>query len=779
MMRPTGTFLIIAIVAAGPGLAGTRSQPAGSIEGRTVDQTGAPLTGVTVELARGGAVIASTVSAENGTFLFDPVPAGAAQITCRLINFATVRRTVDVVADQRASIEVTLPLSLNADVTVTSARTFRNLADLPDPTQSLIGVAAAASQGAVTAAQLETRPIMRSGEVLETVPGVIISQHSGEGKANQYYLRGFNLDHGTDFATTVDGVPVNMPTHAHGHGYSDLGFVIPELVSGVQFRKGPYYVEDGDFSAAGAATIRYVNEVEQPFVHVGAGMDGWGRVLAAASPTVGRGRMLAALELNHNDGPWTRPDNYRRGNGVLRYGRGDAQGGFSLTGMGYWADWDATDQAPLRAITDGTLPRFAGVDTSDGGRTHRVSVAADWQHGGSGTATRANAFVMSYGLDLFSNFTYFLDDPVNGDQFEQADGRWIYGGRLIRRRLGRWGSRPVESALGVEIRHDDIGTVGLYHTRDRARLATVRQDAVRQTSLAAFTKSETEWTPHVRTTLGVRGDLYRFRVRSDLAGNSGTEWDALVSPKVLAAFGPWEGTELYASAGLGFHSNDARGATIAIDPSTNEPAQGVTPLVRARGVEAGVRTVRLRGIQSTLALWVLGLDSELVFVGDAGTTEASRPSRRYGLEWNTYARLGSAVTLDGDLSLSRAHFTDDEPAGAFIPGAVARVVSFGISLAPPAPIFGSIRVRHFGPRPLIEDASVNSEPTTLLNLQAGYRVGRARLVLDLFNVLNATDSDIDYFYTSRLPGEPGDGIEDVHTHPALPRTARVALTIDF
>jgi outer membrane receptor protein involved in Fe transport len=295
-----------------------------------------------------------------------------------------------------------------------------------------------------------------------------------------------------------------------------------------------------------------------------------------------------------------------------------------------------------------------------------------------------------------------------------------------------------------------------------------------------FAQTEIEWSRMLRTTVGLRADAYQFAVTSDNALNSGDGSDHLVSPKFGAVIGPWAGTELYANAGMGFHSNDARGAVIRVDPASGEPVERVTPLVRARGAEVGLRTVRVRGLQSTIALWYLGLDSELLFVGDAGTTEAGRPSRRVGIEWTNYARVAPWLTLDGDLALSRARFTDVDPVGDAIPGALDRVISAGATIEPRQKIFGSVRVRHFGPRPLIENASVQSRSTTLWNAEAGYRLSnKARLVFEVFNIFDAAVSDIDYFYASRLPGEPAAGIEDIHSHPALPRTARFGVQWSF
>jgi hypothetical protein len=749
------------------------------VTGRVLDQTGSVLPGVTIDLVVQGTELTATTD-NDGRYLFDNVPAGAAELTFRLLNFNVARRTLNLASAVLTMPDIVLALALNADVVVTAPRTFRNIADIENPAENLVGIAAAASQGAVTAAQLDARPVMRAGEVLETVPGMIISQHSGEGKANQYYLRGFNLDHGTDFSTMVAGVPVNTPTGAHAHGYADLNFLIPELVSGVQYEKGPYFANEGDFSAAGAANINYVNRVERPELQLSGGNDGWGRLFGATSPRLGRGVVLGAFEANHNDGPWVRPDDYRKLNGVLRYSQGDNRNGFSVTGMSYWADWDSTDQVAERAIDNGLISRFGFLDPTDGGKARRQSVTVDLQRSLGSASLRATGFVLHNRLNLFSNFTYFLVDQEHGDQFEQAERRTVVGGRVTYRRLGHVFERHTESAIGLQVRRDWLDPVGLYQTQERQRLSTTREDDVDQTMTGAFAQTEIEWTRTLRTTLGLRADAYQFSVASDNPLNSGDGADHLLSPKIGAVFGPWAGTELYANAGLGFHSNDARGAVTRVDPSSGSPVDPVTPLVRARGAELGVRTVRVHGLQSTVALWYLGLDSELLFVGDAGTTEAGRPSRRVGIEWTNYARIAPWLTVDGDLAFTRARFTDDDPVGPRIPGALDRVISAGVTIEPSRLFFGSFRVRHFGPRPLVEDATVTSRSTTLWNGVVGYRVSaKARIVLEAFNIFDAKVSDIDYFYASRLPGEPATGVEDIHLHPALPRSARMGIQFSF
>jgi hypothetical protein len=432
-------------------------------------------------------------------------------------------------------------------------------------------------------------------------------------------------------------------------------------------------------------------------------------------------------------------------------------------------------------VDDGIVSRFGSLDPTDGGETRRFSLSAEWQRSDATSVTRAVAYGIDYRLNLFSNFTYYLDHPDTGDQFEQADDRNVYGLKATHRWLARWFDVDAENEIGVQGRFDDIHNIGLYHTQARRRLDTVRQDKVRQASGAIFASTDIPWTSKFRTILGVRADLYDFRVTgvSD-PENGGQVTKSIFSPKLSMIFGPFNQTELYVNAGYGFHSNDARGATITVDPSTGDPAQRVTPLARAKAAEIGVRSLPLPGWQTTLALWGLDIASELVFVGDAGTTEASRGSRRYGIEWSNYYRVLPWLTLDADLSFSKARFRDDDSAGPFIPGAVQSVAAAGVSVDQIGNVFGSVRVRYFGPRPLTENGNVRSKASTTVNLLAGYEIVRGlRAQVEIFNLFDAKTSDIDYYYASRFPGEPAGGVDDVHFHPAQPRSARMSIVFGF
>jgi hypothetical protein len=780
-MKVTAAFLaILSIVFAAPKIAAAEHA---DIAGRVVDHTGAALGGVIVNLTRAGEreAAVTTQTSATGEYRLMAVKPGRYRLAFTHVGFAEHSQdAIEVSPGAALEIDVTLHVALTTEVTVTARSTFRNLAELEQPASHLVGFAGSASEGIVTGRQLERRSILRSGEIVESVPGMAVTQHSGEGKANQFYLRGFNLDHGTDFSTTVAGVPVNLPSHAHGHGYTDTNFLIPELVTGVQYFKGPYAADAGDFSSAGGVHINYAGVLERPSARLGLGGDGWSRVFAAASPRMFGGHLLVAGERGRSDGPWDRPDEYRRTNGVVRYSRGGSAASAAVTAMAYRASWFATDQVPRRAVESGVLSRFGSLDATAGGDTSRTSISVDGQWSSATARSHVSAYALGYALDLFSNFTYFLDDGADGDQFHQADRRVVWGARASHERLAGWLGRPLKYRVGFQLRHDDIDRVGLYRTRARRHLSTIREDEVEQTAAGVWFDANLRWSPWLRAIAGIRVDGSRVRVRADLPGNSGRGAAGLASPKGSIVFGPWRGTELYVNAGFGFHSNDARGTTITIDPVTRSSVERVSPLARTRGMEIGARTVVLRNVQSTVAVWRLGLESELVFVGDAGTTSASRPSERYGIEWSTFWQLGRRLSVDADIAWSQASFTDDDPAEYHVPGAAQRVASLAVAYDSQRSAFGSLRWRHFGSRPLVEDNTVRSQPSNLVNAQMGYRLtDRVSLVFDLFNLLNAESSDIDYFYTSRLPREPVEGIADVHTHPSAPRSARVTLAVSF
>ncbi len=635
---------------------------------------------------------------------------------------------------------------------------------------SQLGIADSAGAGSAGAKDLAGRIAYRPGELLEVTPGLIASQHSGEGKANQFYLRGFNLDHGTDLATWVDGMPVNQRSHAHGQGWTDLNFLIPELVGRLDYRKGPYSAREGDFSSAGVASLSYANRLVKSIASATVGQDGYARTMLAGSPEVAGGSLLYALELMKNDGPWTRPDGYRKVNAVLRYSQGYANNGWNVTAMSYSGHWNSTDQIPLRAVEDGRIGRFDLIDDSDGGKARRQSISGIWRSTDTDSASKVSAYVIRNELELFSNFTYFLNDPVNGDQFAQPDRRVTSGVDANHTwHMHRSDTLSSDLTVGAQLQNDNIYN-GLYDTRKRARIATTREDHIVETSGAVFVENATRWSDALRTVVGVRANNYRFSVDGDRPENAGKARDTLVTPTLNIAYGPWASTELYANYGHGFHSNDARGTVATVDPKTLDAVDRTPGLVRSRGVEFGLRTEAIPKMQMSLAVYRLDFDSELTYIGDAGNTEAGDPSRRYGIEFSNYYRPYKWLSVDVDAAWARARSL-----GNRIPGAIEGVAQLGVTVDRSGPWSGSLRLRWFGPRPLIEDDSVRSKASVTLNGRVGYQLAKdLQLELEAFNLTNRRASAIDYFYESQLAGETAP-VADVHFHPIEPRSLRLTL----
>ena len=635
----------------------------------------------------------------------------------------------------------------------------------------------AASEKRISGETLNTRPIARTGEVLEAAPGLIVSQHSGEGKANQFFLRGMNLDHGTDLAIWLDGMPLNMRTHGHGQGYADVNFLIPELLEKMVVKKGPYWAEESDFASAGSLRLSYADRLESNIALVTGGSFGYWRGLTAGTMAVGAGSITAAGELVFYDGPWQASDALRKFNGFLRYSEGTPDNGLAITALAYTNSWHATNQIPNRAVFDGSLSRWGAVDQTDGGDTQRYSLSMRWSRSSDAGATLVEAYGIYTTLNLYNNFTYFLDDPDLGDQFQQSDKRKILGfnaSHLLRHDLAGFRS---ETVVGTQVRYDDIG-VGLFNTFQRTAFNTVRYDQVSETSVGLYARNTTQWTDWLKLTLGVRADLFMASVDSTTQPlNSGNTSAFLASPKVGVVFGPFERTEFYLNGGFGYHSNDARGATITVNPGDPTQPIGALPLlVQSKGAEIGVRSQALKGFDTSLALFMLDFNSELLFVGDSGTTIASRPSRRIGVEWTNSYRPTAWASFDLDLAFTRARFTDWSPEGDLIPGAPDFVGSAGMTLGSDTGWFGALRLRSLGPRPLLSDGSVWSNFTTTLNGRFGYIFESGfKLNLDAYNLLNTQASQIDYYYPSRLSGEPAGGVADRQFHPVEPLAFRLTL----
>lgn len=700
----------------------------------------------------------------------------------------------------------------------------RPIVYIATPASDSSGVAQGPSNAVRTASEfkfsgeeLNQRPLARPAEILEAAPGLIVTQHSGEGKANQYFLRGHNLDHGTDLAITVDGVPVNMRTHAHGQGYADLNWLIPEAVGAMEVRKGPYFADEGDFSSVGSLHIGLIDRLAKGIAQVTAGSFGYRRLLAMDSAKVGDGTLLVAGEAGTYDGPWENPDNVRKLNGLVRYSRGTATDGLTATAMAYSNRWNSTDQVPQRAIASGLIGRFGAVDPSDGGNASRLALSARLAQSDDAGSLTANAYVVRSQFDLFSNFTYFLNDPVFGDQFHQHDDRLMAGANIARTLNGTFAGLPVQTTFGLQSRYDAIDLV-LTNTFQRGFLSNTRSDRVGEGSVGVYGQTTVRWTDWLRTTAGLRADLFDARVNSIFnANNSGHTSAAIASPKFTMTVGPFNKTEFFVGAGYGMHSNDARGATTTEDPAA--PTTRVTPsplLVRTRGAEIGMRSKLIPDLDSSLSIFVLDQDSEIVFSGDSGDTSASRPSRRYGFEWTNHYRPYSWIDIEANLAMTHARFLGfdgDQAAvyaslagypeaqignapGNYIRNAPATVASASITLGEKTGWFGALRWRYLGSTPLTEDNAFRSSPVSIVNGRIGYRTEKGwRIQLDALNLFNARANQITYAYGSLLRTDPlhtlcfpvqlapaavcRNGVIDYVLHPVEPLALRLTLVGTF
>ena len=635
-----------------------------------------------------------------------------------------------------------------------------------------LGIATAASSGQVGFRDVEFLPRLRVGELVESVPGMVATQHSGTGKANQFFLRGFNLDHGTDFSAHANGVPLNMRTHGHGQGYLDLNFLIPEMVAVTRYRKGPYHASVGDFSSAGTVEFEFFDQLNAPMLSATVGENDYLRALAAGSAALGSGVVTAAVDVTRNDGPWRLSEDLQQDKFMFAYttSMGELRLRFDL--QGYAGRWDATDQIPRRAVRAGLIDELGFLDADLGGSTDRYAATAMV----AGPSWSLTAYVVDYDFSLFSNFTYFLDDPINGDELEQQDQRQIYGVNLLSETDLTVLDKNSRFRWGLQTRFDDIDGLGLYRTRARQRLQTVREDTVEEGSAGAFAELELDITDSLRVIAGVRGDYYHWDVDAGELANQGSGDDAIVSPKLSVAYRLNPSSEVYVNWGRGFHSNDVRGATITVDPVSRSPVEAVDALVDSDGAEIGYRFERSNQFNVALVGFWLELDSELVFVGDAGGTEATAGSQRVGLETSLFWQATNWLAIDANYTYTDASFTGEPGSADEIPGAVESTGSLGMNASWSNGLSASVRLRYLGRAPLIEDGSIESDPSLLVNAGIGYRFDNLDFRLEVFNLFDSNDQDISYFYASRLPGEPVDGVEDQHFHPLEPRSVRATVT---
>ena len=646
----------------------------------------------------------------------------------------------------------------------------------PPPTELVVeggkGFTAASSEE-VRARDLMLRPRTRPGDILAVVPGLFVVQHAGGGKAYQYFLRGFDADHGTDVALFVDGVPINLPSHGHGQGWLDIHFLIPELVRTLSASKGPYTARYGDFATAGAIDLHLVDHVHESSVMVQGGSFGSARTVFITSPELGDDwSTVVAGEASTSDGPFKNPERFRKLNLFGRATRHLGAGSLSVTWMSYAGGWNASGQLPLRAV--GKVPelpdRFGTLDPTEGGSTQRHQFSVAYSHRVGDDEVRALLYGLRYRFALFSNFTYFANDPVNGDQIEQTDGRTVAGAHWYYRRTRKSGGMTFATTLGFQARHDDIENT-LHASAARKILSTTVDAGVSETALGIYAEEDAKLLRWLRVIGGVRIDRYDVTVRDRRGTDSGIAGDTLVSPKLSIVMSPAPELDLFLNYGRGFHSNDARGAV--------RSASTVTLLSKADGYEVGTR-LRLfeRRLELAAALFRLDLQSETVWVGDEGTTEARGPTRRIGAEFEGRLKLAKWLFLDADTTVARATFVQNAGNGDAVALAPTRTFSGGISFKHPVGTFGSFRVRSIAARPATEDRSLTADGWTVFDASLGHRFGWFEVAADVRNVFNTKWREVQFANESRLRSENAP-VRDIHFTPGWPFTALLRATAYF
>ena len=690
---------------------------------------------------------------------------------------------------------------------------------------ALIGNVSSASEGVVADDEVQLTPAYRPGQLLETVPGLIVTLHSGEGKANQYLMRGYNLDHGTDLATYVDDMPVNQPTHAHGQGYTDLNFMIPELADAVTFTKGTYYPSVGDFGAVGSVHVAYRDTIEDQ-VSASVGMYDFQRIFAAGSTALGAGNLLTAAELQHYDGPFVRSDDARKENFVLRYSEGDGESGYSATAMYYHQIWNSTTDIPVRAITEGLVPdRFGTLNPSDGGHAQRASLSLEYHTRLSTGVLTSSGFIEYNQLHLFNDFTHYLYNPVTGDQEDQFENRRVVGGSTNYILPLPLGPIPNEITAGLMTRYDSLG-VGRAPSIDQVPqpagddpVSFSDADRVHLFAGGAWLQATTRWTSFLRTVVGVRDD-YQHATDVDLlatlhetAGysNGGEAAQSLFQPKASLIYTPMNSLEFYLSIGRGFHSADVRGVDQDVSVDLGLPHTQL--LSKQEGQEVGMRAAAGQNFTFTFAVYNLWQQSETIIDPDVGADTAGPPSRRYGYEVNVTYEINRHLEFYGSYSGDHTRFTrpfDDGTGhlGEYITDAPAATGSLALYLKDWGPWSGGLNVRYLGNYPLSSGPCVNSAavhdfpgvatscanaPTALgqingkgfaqVNLEVRYAFSQAwGAGLGIYNLFNTHAAAAEFWYVDRLQNELTaypDGRADVHEHPLEPIMVRFTVTRKF
>lgn len=732
-------------------------QPA-SVKGSVYDgETNGLLAGVSVSVMPAATWVFTD---ENGTFTLAGLPLGIHVLQLSLLGYEPQEIEVDVQADQPISLKIALKptlIDLEAVTIVAASSGLQNMSD-------------------ISKLDLQLRPLKSAQDALTTVPGLFIAQHAGGGKAEQLFLRGFDLDHGTDIRLSVDGQPVNMVSHAHGQGYADLHFVIPETINRIQYEKGPYDSRSGDFATAGQVDFQTQDVLASHTLKLELGQFGYSRGLAMLDllPSQSDQHAYIATEYVGSAGYFDAPQGYQRINLLGKYvGRVGKDSYLRVSVSHFDSQWDASGQIPQRAVHQGIISRFGAIDSTEGGETSRTNVNLQLtQSLPNGGKINQHLFYNRITFALFSNFTFWLEDSVNGDQIRQREQREILGYKGSYHQQHRFGKLSVESQLGIQFRMDRVDALELSQTTNRTLLRNrLAFGDLNQQNLGVYLSQHWQLAPKLSLHTGLRYDQFRFTYQDRLteAYDPTSFSEGIVSPNASIRYTHSPSLQLFLKAGTGFHSNDAR-LIVA--------GEGSTLLPRAKGLDVGIRVKPMQHTYLQLAAWGLWSDQEFVYVGDAAIVEAGGRSRRLGLDLSLRQQFTPWLFADVDLNYTHARGLLDQQWNAYVPLAPGLTSTGGLSVRTTWGLESSLRYRHLSDRPANEDYSLTARGYSLVDMVVRYTIGQVSLTLTVDNLLNRQWEEAQFETTSRLQSEQ-EAVTEIHVTPGSPRFIRTSLTYQF
>lgn len=716
------------------------------------DKTGERLAGATVTLEGIGA---NVIADELGGFRINNIEPGTYALLVSFVGYESYRRVIRVDDEQTTNSDITLKTGniQLSDVTVTAGETNINT---------------------LTPLDMRLRPANTSQDLLRMVPGLFIAQHAGGGKAEQIFLRGFDIDHGTDINLEVDGLPVNMVSHAHGQGYSDLHFVIPELIQRVDFNKGPYYASKGDFTTAGYVDFQTKNRLDENFAKMEGGQFGTVRAVAGVNiPNAMKSKTTGyvASEFFRTNGYVESPQNFARFNIASKLSRpfGDRDVVTGLLSF-FKSRWNASGQIPSRAVEERIITRWGSIDDTEGGETMRANFSLKHVHQfTNGSYLEQQLYTSLCDFNLYSNFTFFLNDPIHGDQIRQSESRTIYGYKTSYIHTGSLFGKVLNGEAGAGLRSDDISGIRLSHTRKRSFINDIKLGHILESNLNAYISETIDLTDQLSVNASVRFDFLRFTYQDRLMNTDKSVVKCITSPKLRMDYQLSSSTELYLRSGLGFHSNDARVVT---------GKEGVDILPRAYGFDLGANSKITNHILLNVAVWYLGLAEEFVYVGDEGIVEPSGETVREGVDFSIRYQALDWLFLDADVNITRPRARDIARNEGYIPLAPRLSSIGGFTFRFKNGFNGSLRYRYLGDRPANEDNTVIARGYFLSDAILNFTRRTFEVGISAENIFNRKWNEAQFDTESRLQNET-DPVSEIHFTPGTPFFAKIKMTIFF